>query len=137
MRWVRLRGDYAAANARKPDCANSLYVGLARYRLRQPTEALLAFQAAAQFDPKLVAAHLALGSAYEERRNDGEAIAAYARVLAQEAKNVTALRSARNLYLKNGLHTKALPLLETLVAISPGLPDARDDLGAVYAAGGN
>ena len=88
---MRLRGDYAAANARKPDCANSLYAGLARYRLRQPTEALLAFQAAAQFDPKLVAAHLELGSAYEERRNDGEAIAAYARVFALEAKNVTAL----------------------------------------------
>ncbi len=138
------RGDYAAAirlfeaaNARKPDCANTLYIGLSRYRLRQPTEALLAFQAAAQCDPKLVAAHLALGSTYEERRNDGEAIAAYARVLALEAKNVTALRSASNLYLKNGLHTKALPLLETLVAISRGLPDARADLGAVYAAGGD
>lgn len=83
MRWVRLRGDYAAANAR--------YVGLARYRMRQPTEALLAFQAAAQCDRKLVTAHLALGNANEERRNDGEAIAAYARVLALEAKNVTAL----------------------------------------------
>ncbi len=138
------RGDYAgairlfeAANQRKPDCANALYIGLARYRLRQTTEALLSFQAAAQCDPKLVAAHLALGNAYEERRNDGEAIAAYLRILALDAKNVAALRSASNLYLKNGLHTKALPLLESLVGLSPRLADARADLGAVYAAGGN
>ena len=35
------------------------------------------------------------------------------------------------------VETHPLPLLETMVAISPGLPDARADLGAVYAAGGN
>ena len=125
MRWVRVRGDYEAANA--------LYVtGCASQRKR-----CWRFKRRRSAIQKLLAAHLALGSANEERRNDGEAIAAYARVLALEAKNVTALRSASKLYLKNGLHTKALPLLETLVAISPGLPDARADLGAVYAAGGN
>ena len=64
-------------------------------------------------------AYLALGDAYESRGNDCEA-----------------LRTASNLYLKNSLHNKALPLLESSVELSPGQADSRADLGAVYAAGG-
>ena len=138
------RGNFAeairlfeAANRKNPDCANSFHIGLAHYRLKHTTEALLSFQAAVQCDPKLVVAHLALGNTYEERRNEGEAIAAYERVLALDPNNLPALRSASNLYLKNGLHPKALPLLESLVGLAPAQADARSDLGAVYAAGGN
>ena len=138
------RGDYAAAiklfeaaNRRHPDCANALYIGLARHRLKQTSEALISFRSAVQCDPKLVAAHLAIGDAYDTRGNDGEALTAYSQVLGLEPKNAPALRAASNLYLKNGLHTKALPLLETLVEVSPVQADVRADLGAVYAAGGN
>ena len=64
-----------------------LYLGLARYRLKQLDPALIAFQVAVQCDPKLVAAHLALGEAYAERGNDGEALSAYLRALDLEPRN--------------------------------------------------
>ncbi len=137
------RGDYAtavrlfeAANQRKPECTNSLYIGLARYRLKQTNEALIAFRAALQCDAKLVAAHLALGDAYEARGNDSESLSAYLQVLTLEPKNPAALRAASNLYLKAGLHVKARPLLETLASLAPR-PDAHADLGAVHAASGD
>lgn len=137
------RGDYSgairlfeAANQRKPECANSLYIGLARYRLRQIKEALISFQTAVQCDPQLVAAHLALGEAYEASRNDSEALSAYRQVLALNPKHMPALRAASNLYLKNDLHGKARVLLETLLELSPAA-DTHADLGAVYAANGD
>jgi tetratricopeptide (TPR) repeat protein len=64
-------------------------------------------------------------------------LAALLQVLQVEPKNLLALRAGSNLYLKNGLHTKALPLLETLVTVDAGSPDAHADLAAVYAASGN
>ena len=137
------RGDYAtavrlfeAANQRLPDCANLLYIGLARYRLRQTNEALISFRAAAQCDPKLVAAHLALAEAYSSTRNDREALAAYLQVLALEPHHLAALRAASNLYLKNDLHGKSRGLLETLSELSP-TAETHADLGAVHAASGD
>lgn len=137
------RGEYAtairlfqAAQQRKPECANVLYIGLARYRLRQNAEALISFRAAVQCDPKLVAAHLALGEAFAEGGNDREALAAYLRVIELEPKNSVALRAASNLYLKNDLHDKARALLERDIAIKP-TAGAHADLGAVYAASGD
>ncbi len=137
------RGDYAAAvrlfeaaNRRLPDCANLLYIGLARYRLRQTNEALISFRAAAQCDPKLVAAHLALAEAYSLTRNDSEALAAYLRVLEIDPHNIVALRAASNFYLKNDLHVKSRVLLETLLELSP-TAGTHADLGAVHAASGD
>ncbi len=117
--------------------ANHLYIGLAQYRLKQTSEALISFRAAVECNPKLVAAQLGVGDAYETRGNEGEALAAYLQALNLEPKNAPALRAASNLYLKNGLHTKALPLLETLIEVSPAQVDVRADLGASYAAAGN
>lgn len=137
------RGDYAAAvrlfeaaHQRQPDCANLLYMGLARYRLRQTNEALISFRAATQCDPKLVAAHLALAEAYSSTRNDNEALAAYLQVLALEPHNLAALRAASNFYLKNDLHTKSRVLLETLLELS-ATAVTHADLGAVHAASGD
>jgi tetratricopeptide (TPR) repeat protein len=137
------RGDYAtaiklfqAANQRKPECANSLYIGLAQHRLKQANEALLSFRAAVQCDPKLIAAHLALGDAYATRGNDNEALSAYLAVLALDPAHVPALRAAVDLYLKNDLHLKAKPLLETMLKVAPGA-DVHAELGAVHAASGD
>ena len=137
------RGDYVAAirlfeaaQQRKPECANSLYIGLARYRLKQTNEALIAFRAALECDPKLVAAHLALGDAYDARHNESEALAAYLQALTIEPRNAIALRAAANLYLQSGLHLKAQPLLETLLTLG-ARPDVHADLGAVHAANGD
>lgn len=138
------RGDYPtairlfeAANQKKPECTNSLYIGLARYRLKQVNEALIAFRTAVQCDPKLAAGYLALGDAYAARGNDGEALTAYLQVLQLQPKEGAALRAAATLYLKAGLHREAQPLLEALVTATPKSVDARTDLGAVLAASGN
>ena len=85
----------------------------------------------------MVPAHLAIADIYAERGNEGEALAALLQALQIEPKNVMALRAASNLYLKNGLHNKALPLLETLVTATPKSADAHADLAAVYATSGN
>lgn len=77
------RGDYAAAarlfeqaHQASPSCQILFFLGLARYRLKQPDPALIAFRFAVECDPKLLPAHLALGEAYAERHNDSEALAA-------------------------------------------------------------
>ena len=120
-----------------PDCGKLFAAGLQEYQRKELSKALIAFRAAAQCDPKLVQAHLAIANIYAERGNEGEALAALLQALQIEPKNVLALRAASNLYLQNGLHIKALPLLETLVTANPKAADAHADLAAVYAASGN
>ncbi|MBY0503507.1 MAG: tetratricopeptide repeat protein [Bryobacteraceae bacterium] len=134
------RGDYAAAiglfeaaNRRQPACTNSLYAGLAHYRLKQTSQALIAFRTAVACDPQLLAAHLAMAEAYAARGNDGEALAAYLRVLAIDGQHAVALRAAATLYLKTGQHREAQPLLEKLAPQA----DVLADLGAVYASNGD
>src|SRR5437867_9829353 len=87
-------GNYAAAaqlfekaHQESPRCDIPFYLGLARYRLKQTAAALIAFQVAVQCDPKLVPAHLALGEAYTEKGNDGEALSAYLKALDLEPRN--------------------------------------------------
>ena len=120
-----------------PDCGKLFNTGLQEYQRKDLSQALIAFRAAVECDPKLVQAHLAIANIYAERGNDGEALAALLQALQIEPKNVLALRAASNLYLQNGLHIKALPLLESLVTVTPKAADAHADLAAVYAASGN
>ena len=120
-----------------PDCGKLFNTGLQQYQRKDLSQALIAFRAAVECDPKLVQAHLAIANIYAERGNDGEALAALLQALQIEPKNVLALRAASNLYLQNGLHIKALPLLESLVTVTPKAAAAHADLAAVYAANGN
>jgi superkiller protein 3 len=120
-----------------PDCGKLFATGLQEYQRKDLNQALIAFRAAAQCDPKLVQAYLAIANIYAERGNGGEALAALLQALQIEPKNVLALRAASNIYLHNSLHLKALPLLETLVTATPEAADAHADLAAVYAASGN
>src|SRR5437867_3380290 len=137
-------GNYAAAaqlfekaHQESPRCDIPFYLGLARYRLKQTDAALIAFQVAVQCDPKLVPAHLALGEAYTQKGNDGEALSAYLKALDLEPRNHSALRGATSIYLRNEVNDKAVPLLETLIAADRKDPQARVDLAAAYAATGN
>jgi superkiller protein 3 len=127
---------FALAQA-APDCSKLFAAGLEEYKRKDLSQALITFRAAAQCDPKLVQAHLAIANIYAERGNEGEALAALLQALQIEPKNILALRAASNIYLQNGLHIKALPLLETLVTVNPKAADAHADLAAVYAANGN
>ena len=120
-----------------PDCRESFTAGLQEYQRKDFNQALIAFRAAVQCNPKYVQAYLAMADIYAERGNEGEALAALLEALKIEPKNILALRAASNLYLKNALHTKALPLLESLVAVAPTAADAHADLASVYAASGN
>lgn len=120
-----------------PDCGKLFNAGLQEYQRKDLNQALITFRAAAQCDPKLVQAHLAIANIYAERGNANEALAALLQALQIDPKNELALRAASNIYLQNGVHLKALPLLETLVAITPAAVDAHADLAAVYAASGN
>ena len=120
-----------------PDCGKHFAAGLQEYQRKDLNKALIAFRAAAQCDPKLAQAYLAIADIYAERGNDGEALAALLQALQIEPKNVLALRAAANLYLKNDEHRKALPLLETLVTVTPQSAEAHADLAAVYATKGD
>ena len=120
-----------------PDCGKSFAAGLEEYRRKDLAQALIAFRAAVQCNPKLVPAHLAIADIYAERGNAGEALAALLQALQIEPANVLALRAASSIYLNSGLHNKALPLLATLVIAAPKSADAHADLAAVYAASGN
>src|SRR5262249_51517224 len=108
-------GDYAAAarlfekaHQETPRCEILFYLGMACYRLRKLDAAIIAFRRAADCDPTLIPAHLALGEAYVEKSNDGEALAAYARALAAEPNNVAALRGSASLYLRREDSEKAV-----------------------------
>jgi len=138
------KGDYALAvrlfeqaQRASPSCDNLFYAGLARYRLKQPDAAIIAFQSAVQCNPKLIPARLALAQAYAERGNDSAALASFAGVLDRDPANISALRDAASIYLKNQANQKAVPLLEKLVAADARDLAARVDLAAAYAATGD
>jgi len=120
-----------------PDCGKHFAAGLQEYQRKDLNKALIAFRTAAQCDPKMARAYLAIADIYIERGNDGEALAALLQALQIEPKNALALRTAANLYLRNDQHRKALPLLETLVTVSPQSAEAHGDLAAVYATKGD
>ena len=120
-----------------PDCGKHFAAGLQEYQRKDLNKALIAFRAAAQCDPKLVQAYLAIADIYAERGNDSEALGALLQALEIEPKNVLALRAAANLYLRNDQHRKALPLLERLVTVTPQSVEAHADLAAVYATEGD
>jgi superkiller protein 3 len=119
------------------DCGKHFAAGLQEYQRKDLNKALIAFRAAAQCDPKLVQAYLAIADIYAERGNDGEALSALLQALEIDPKNVLALRAAANLYLKNDDHRKALPMLERLVTVTPQSAEAHADLAAVYATKGD
>ncbi len=138
------RGDYAAAASlfqqaqqASPNCENLFFLGLARYRLKQPDEALIAFRSAVECNPKLLSAQLALAEAHAERHNDSEALAAYERVLRLDPRNTIALSGAANIYLKSKANQKAVELFEMLVVLAPKDADAHGDLAAAYGASGD
>lgn len=138
------RGDYAlalrlfeAAQGKHPECANLLYIGLSQHRLSRANDAIISFQAAVKCDGTLVPGYLALGDAHLERGNENEALAAYLQALSLEPKNPAALRAASALFLRNNVNAKAQPLLQTLVEVEPKDKQARADLAALLAAGGN
>jgi tetratricopeptide (TPR) repeat protein len=120
-----------------PDCGKHFAAGLQEYQRKDLNKALIAFRTAAQCDPKMAGAYMAIADIYAERGNDGEAIAALLQVLEIEPKNVLALRAAANLYLRNDQHRKALPLLETLAPLTPQSVEVHADLAAVYATKGD
>ncbi len=126
-----------AATCFAQDCSSWSAKGVAHYEKKEWTEALIAFRAAIQCDPKSMPAHLAVAAVLAEQGNDNEALAVLLETLDLEPKNVEALRAVAGLYLKSGLHTKAQPVLERLVAVAPKLADAHSDLASVYAASGN
>jgi tetratricopeptide (TPR) repeat protein len=120
-----------------PDCGKSFALGLEEYQRKDLNKALIAFRAAAQCDPKMAQAYLAIADIYAERGNEGEALAALLQALQIEPDNVLALRAASELYLRNDQHLKALPLLETLAKATPNSADVHADLAAVYATKGD
>src|SRR5437588_797965 len=128
---------FEKARQESHDCHTLLYLGLARYRLKQLDPALMAFQEAVQCDPKLVTAHLALGEAYAEAGNDTEAVTAYQRVLRIEPTNAEALRGAAAIYARDKLDEKAAGVLEALIKVDPSNSQAHADFGAAYFALGN
>lgn len=128
---------FEEAHQRDPACNISFYIGLARYRLHQADAALIAFQEAANCDPTLIMAYIALGEAYSERGNATEAIAAYERALRLEPENRSALRGAAALYIREKLNAKAVAALEVLAGKEPNDSQTHADLGAAYFATGN
>jgi tetratricopeptide (TPR) repeat protein len=118
-------------------CEVLFFLGLARYRLSQVDAALIAFQSATQCDPKLIPAYLAIAEAYIEKQNDGEALAAFHKVLKLAPGNRDAMRGAASIYLRSQANEKAVPLLEKLAALDAMDPRTRIDLAAAYAATGD
>ena len=115
-------------------CDALFYAGLAGQRAGKATGAIVAFRSAAECNPSLLGAHLALAEAYSERRDDSRALAAYETVLKVAPRHAGALRAAAGLYLRHQMNEKAAIALEILVELEPGDVQARADLGAAYAA---
>jgi Flp pilus assembly protein TadD len=128
---------FEKARDQSPRCDILFFLGMAHYRLKQIDPAMISFQSAVQCDPKLTLAYIALGEAYAERGNDGEAAAAYGQALKLEPRNVDALRGAAAVYLRNKQSQKAVEVLQALVKLQPADPKAHADLGAAYYAAGN
>ena len=128
---------FEKAHEQSPRCDILFFLGMAHYRLKQIDPAMIGFQSAVECDPKLTLAYIALGEAYAERGNDGEAAAAYGQALKLEPRNVDALRGAAAVFMRNKQSQKAVEVLDALVKLQPSDPKAHADLGAAFYAAGN
>ena len=127
---------FAEAHQQSPRCDTLFFLGLAQYRLHQIEPALISFRSAGECDPKLIDAQLALGEAYSERGNLGEALAAFERALSIQPNHASALRGAASVYLRIQDNNQAAVMLTRLIAVDPRDPQAYADLGAASVAKG-
>ena len=133
------KGEYRRAielfePARSRNCRVNFFIGLARYRLGEPDEAIRSFQTAAECDSKFAGARVALGEAYAERGDTARAQQAFEAALQIEPRNADALRGACRIHLNAQSNDKVIPLLKTLIAVTGDDADAMSQLGAAYAA---
>jgi len=137
QRYADAERLFEAARQSEPACDIAFYLGLTRYRLHHLDAALIAFQEAAKCDPKLTVAFIAMGEAYSELGNEGEAIAAYERALRLDPDNEAGLRGAASLYTKSKQNAKAAEALGKLVKQVPRDAEVHADLGAEFFATGD
>jgi tetratricopeptide (TPR) repeat protein len=125
---------FQQAQSKSPSCELHFYIGMTQYRLRRLDDAITSFAASAACNPQFFLADRALGDAYLEKGDDKRALAAYEAALKIQPDDEETLRTAATLSLKHELNQGAVPLLERLVQLQPGDPDAKADLGAAYGA---
>jgi len=116
------------------DCEVPFYIGLAQYRLKRISEALIQFRTAVSCAPNQLLPRIALAEALAASGDQNRAIAQYEEALKIDPKSIDALRAAAFLSVTNQLNDKAVGLLERLLEIAPTDTAARAQLGAVYAA---
>ena len=116
------------------DCEVPFYIGLAQYRLKRISEALIQFRTAVSCAPNQLLPRIALAEALAASGDQNRAIAQYEEALKIDPKSIDALRPAAFLSVTNQLNDKAVGLLERLLEIAPTDTAARAQLGAAYAA---
>jgi tetratricopeptide (TPR) repeat protein len=125
---------FQRAQSESLNCGLGFYIGMTQYRLERLDVAIASFAASLACNPQLFLADRALGDAYLEKGDDNRALAAYEAAVKVQPDDPETLRTAAHLCLKHQLNQRAIPLLERLVQLLPGDPDAKADLGAAYGA---
>jgi tetratricopeptide (TPR) repeat protein len=116
------------------DCDIPFYVGLAQYRLKRISAALVQFRTAVACAPNLLLPRVALAEATAASGDQNRALTHYEDALNIDPESIEALRGAALLSVANQLNDKAVMLLERLLKLAPKDAGARAQLGAVYAA---
>jgi tetratricopeptide (TPR) repeat protein len=116
------------------DCALPFYIGLAEYRLKRVSAALVQFRTAVACDPNRLLPHIALAEATAASGDQIRALGHYEDALKIDPNSIEAVRGAAFLCVAKQLNDKAVSLLERLLRLAPRDAAARAQLGAVYAA---
>ena len=101
------------------DCEVPFYIGLAQYRLKRISEALIQFRTAVSCAPNQLLPRIALAEALAASGDQNRAIAQYEEALKIDPNSIDALRPAAFLSVTNQLNDKAVGLLERLLKIAP------------------
>ncbi|MEP6537256.1 MAG: tetratricopeptide repeat protein [Bryobacteraceae bacterium] len=131
---VRLLQQDQADSAR---CEVSFYLGLARYRLRQLDQAIIALESAHRCNRDNADTLFALAVAYSDKGDDDRAVAAFDSAIKLRPDNLEALRAAAAIDLRHERNERAIEKLKKIIALDPQDAQARSDLGAAFAAIGN
>ena len=122
--------QYAGALRQDRDCVNALiHLGRLRIGEGRADEALALLRRAAKANPRIAAAHQALGALLFELRRFDQALVCFERAIALNPADAEALISRGDCLGELGRGEEALATYDSAIALKPGLADAQNGRG--------
>lgn len=131
LEWLR------AEVAKKPgDIPLNFALGNTAFDAQQLADAVTAYKKVIELDPKIVGAHVNLGSVYDEMGRLDEALQSYAKALEIDPREDRTLCNMGNVYFKKRMNEQAIERFQQALKINPKSQLAHYNLAILFADSG-